>query len=498
MALEELAKSEVAKESVSYLKKNVRLSMIMGAFFPLLNLLTNFALALTIFFGGGYVIKGVISPGDFVAFLSYLALFAWPLMAMGYTIGLMQQGFASLSRLAKVLSPETEIREIREMAERAALEESLKKEERVSQEETEKEALAEENAEEDATPPRERALYAPLEEFIDFTEVSGLEGLSELRDIAEREYEDEAEGEGEGQGEGQGDGQGEVGQVKSLPELLSLEFKEVSFGYPGRRGLALNGLSASIPAFGLTALTGPTGSGKSTLASLLPALFRPSSGEILINGKDSGDFPPWLLRSLFTYIPQDGHIFTGTLFMNVAFGKPEATMEEALWATEIAGLPIDPRVFPEGLMTRVGERGLTLSGGQRQRLALARAVLMDPPYLILDDTLSAVDASVEDEILNKLLALRKERGTLIISHRVTSLKRASRFLVMENGTLTGEGTFDEVYRDSAYFRRITELANLGLDCLGLVPAERKIAGDISQIPAAPMDKGSGGLFGKGE
>ncbi|MDR2460317.1 MAG: ABC transporter ATP-binding protein/permease [Deltaproteobacteria bacterium] len=376
MALEDLAKDEVNREGIKYMNRNIHVSVVMGLFFPLLSLLTNLAIALTLFFGGRYVIFGDISPGEFVAFLSYLALLAWPLMAMGFTIGLLQQGLASLTRLARVLSVE-EI-EVHPIATSKILEKKLE----------------------------------------------------------------------------------------------SIEFKSVTFTYPGRKEPALRSLSFSFPAKSITALTGPTGSGKSTLAALLVALYEPDSGEILINGVPSTEYSLSFLRSLFAYVPQDGHIFTGTLLDNIAFGKPEASEDECLEAALKAGLTLEKWVFPDGLYTRVGEKGMTLSGGQRQRLALARAILSDPDYLILDDTLSAVDASVEDKILNNLIESRQDRGTLIISHRVTSLKRADNFLVLEKGTLSAMGTFKELQKNSPYFKRIMNLANLGID---IVPPPKSLS-----------------------
>ena len=147
---------------------------------------------------------------------------------------------------------------------------------------------------------------------------------------------------------------------------------------------------------------------------------------------------------------------------NLAFGAPGATDEEILAAAEAAAIPMDPEVFPLGLETLVGERGLTLSGGQRQRLALARALLINPPFLILDDTLSAVDAAVEEEILTRLAPLRQGRGTLIVSHRLTSLSKAENVAVLEDGHLAAFGSFDELAQCEGYLARIAELARLGV------------------------------------
>jgi ATP-binding cassette subfamily B protein len=367
MALESLSQAEVRRISQVYLRKNVHLALVMGGFFPLMTLLTNLALALALYVGGRTTIVGGISPGDFVAFITYLALLSWPMLAMGMTFGLIQSGLASLDRLARVLK-----------------------------------------AEEPRRHPASAAFPDP-------------EGAFEIR------------------------------------------MEKVSFAYPSRDGLVLRDLDLVLPAGEISAIAGPTGSGKSTLAALLPALYEPCGGRIIIDGRPSTEWPLDRLRALFGYVPQEGHVFTGTMRQNLAFGAPGASDGAILAAAQAAALPMDPAVFPLGLDTQVGERGLTLSGGQRQRLALARALLVDPPFLILDDTLSAVDAAVEEEILARLAPIRAGRGTLIISHRVTSLSKASLVHVLEEGTISASGAFGLLASTEGYLSRIVELTRLGAD-----------------------------------
>ncbi|MDR1308911.1 MAG: ABC transporter ATP-binding protein/permease [Deltaproteobacteria bacterium] len=367
MALESLSQAEVRRISQVYLRKNVHLALVMGGFFPLMTLLTNLALALALYVGGRTTIVGGISPGDFVAFITYLALLSWPMLAMGMTFGLIQSGLASLDRLARVLK-----------------------------------------AEEPRRHPASAAFPYPG-------------GAFEIR------------------------------------------MEKVSFAYPSRDGLVLRDLDLVLPAGEISAIAGPTGSGKSTLAALLPALYEPCGGRILIDGRPSTEWPLDRLRALFGYVPQEGHVFTGTMRQNLAFGAPGASDGAILAAAQAAALPMDPAVFPRGLDTLVGERGLTLSGGQRQRLALARALLVDPPFLILDDTLSAVDAAVEEEILARLAPIRAGRGTLIISHRVTSLSRASLVHVLEEGAISASGAFGLLASTEGYLSRIVELTRLGAD-----------------------------------
>ncbi|MDR1577875.1 MAG: ABC transporter ATP-binding protein/permease [Deltaproteobacteria bacterium] len=364
LGLETLSQTEVAKISLIHVAKNTRLALTMGLFFPLMTLLTNLALALTLSLGGKAAMAWEITPGDFVAFITYLALLSWPMMALGFTLGLMQQGLAALDRLGRVLW------------------------------------IAE---------PSPRP----------------------------------------------------IGRSIKPPASLEIVFDQVNFAYRGRSNPVLSELSLTCPAGLICALTGPTGSGKSSLAALLPALYEPTGGQILLNGLPTTQWSLASQRALFGYAPQDGHIFTGSLGQNLAVGRPEATERQLIQAAEMANLPIDLSVFPEGLETIIGEKGLSLSGGQRQRLALARAWLRDPLFMILDDTLSAVDAAVEETILANLIPTLKSRnrGALIISHRLTTLKTADRVFVLENGRLSDWGTAQELADRPGYFQRISQLAN---------------------------------------
>ncbi|MDR2934532.1 MAG: ATP-binding cassette domain-containing protein, partial [Candidatus Adiutrix sp.] len=221
--------------------------------------------------------------------------------------------------------------------------------------------------------------------------------------------------------------------------------------------LALAEVSLRLAHDRLTALVGPMGSGKSTLAALLPALFTAPPGTIRVAGRPVEDWPLADLRARFGYVPQDGFLFNGTIHENVAFGRPEASAAEVLAAAENAGLGEDLAFFPDGIQTVVGERGLSLSGGQKQRLALARALLPDPPYLIMDDPLSAVDAEVEARIMSRLLTLRRGRGGLIISHRLSSLMAADWVVVLERGRVADQGTPAELMGRDGYFKRVREL-----------------------------------------
>ena len=366
MGLSPLALAESDKKGQEYLRHNVKLAIYMGNYFPFLHLMYNFSVALIIYFGGLESVAGKISTGDFVAFISLLALLSWPMMAMGMVFGILQQGLASLSRLRKVF----EAKEVEAGG---------------------------------------KILIAPL---------------------------------------------------KITPKI---EARNLSFCYPSRTEDALKDLTLSLAPDKISALVGPIGSGKSTLVQLILGLYQAPLNSLYIGGQAIEAWPLNGLRRLFGYVPQDSFMFSGTILENLCFGNPSATMAEAERALELSHFAADVKNFTHGLETLVGEKGVTLSGGQKQRLALARALILNPAYLVMDDTLSAVDLAVEHEILQNLAVERKGRGLLLITHRVTSLAIADEIFVLENGQLTGQGNMSELLAHNAYFRRIYELAQMGLE-----------------------------------
>ena len=196
---------------------------------------------------------------------------------------------------------------------------------------------------------------------------------------------------------------------------------------------------------------GRIGSGKSTVAQLVPRLFDVSAGEILMDGQDIRKLSLTDLRKHLGYVPQDPFLFSTSLRRNLAFGRDDLSDEEVRRAVRIAKLDRDLEIFPQGLDTIVGERGVTLSGGQKQRATLARALLMDPPVLILDDCLSSVDAQTEAEILQGLRSILEEKTCLIISHRISAVKGADEILVLDEGRVIERGNHEElVHRGGVY------------------------------------------------
>jgi ATP-binding cassette subfamily B protein len=221
-----------------------------------------------------------------------------------------------------------------------------------------------------------------------------------------------------------------------------IEFRNVVMEYP--EGNALAGVSFQIPAGATVAIVGHTGSGKSTLVHLIARLMDPTGGQVLIDGIDIREISPAQLRSIIGFVPQETFLFSASLGENIAFGVKDASPEAIQSAADLAGLSPDVNSFPKGLDTMVGERGLTLSGGQKQRTAIARAILRDPTILILDDALSSVDTLTEERILRSLSGVMRDRTTILISHRVSTVRHADSILVLEGGRIVERGAHSEL------------------------------------------------------
>jgi ATP-binding cassette subfamily B protein len=240
-----------------------------------------------------------------------------------------------------------------------------------------------------------------------------------------------------------------TGAEKTDARTTGIRFEDVTVEFGGRE--ALSELKLNVESGETVAIVGQTGSGKTTLVNLIPRMFDPTAGCVSVGGTDVRRLDPEELRREIGFVPQETFLFSASLAENIAWGRPNATREQIAWAAGVAGLTSDIESFPNGLDTVVGERGLTLSGGQKQRTAIARAILRDPRILILDDALSSVDTVTEEKILNQLAGLMRGRTTILISHRVSTVKNADRIVVLNKGRVVEIGTHSELQERGGYY-----------------------------------------------
>jgi len=342
----------------AYVRNNLKLASIYGTLFPLSGLIGNVSLLLVLNFGGRMTIQGTITAGDFVAFITYLFMLAWPMMAIGWVADLFQRGVTSLDRIHELLQ---------------------------------------------ARP----ALESP-----------------------------------------------ETVSTQPLTQTIGIQLRDLSFSYPGQKRPALSHITLDIRPGLFLGIVGRTGSGKTTLCNLLARLYSAPPRTVFLNGLDVNDLPLETVRGAIAYVPQDIVLFSDSVAFNITLGRKDATLEDIERVARAAAIHDEIMAMRDGYQTRIGERGVKLSGGQRQRLAIARALLLDRPIIMIDDGLSAVDMETEHAIIRSIAEYLRGHTCIVVSHRIAPLADAEEIVVMDKGRVVERGSHSQLLASSRFYATI--------------------------------------------
>jgi ATP-binding cassette subfamily B protein len=353
-----------ARLNESFSAQNLELARVRGVIMPVMRAASTLGTLVVLWYGGTRVIAGVLSLGDLVAFIGYLHILAWPTMALGWMLSIVQRGRAALQRLEHI-----------------------------------------------------------------FGTVPAIDDRRAVPDGAVR---------------------GE------------LTFHDVDFAYhtPTNGHAVLRQVSFQVPAGATLAIVGRTGAGKTTLVNLIPRLFDATAGRVTIDGRDVREIPLAQLRGALGFVPQDPFLFSRTVRDNIRFGQPDADDDAVRRVARIAALDRDVDELPRGYDTIVGERGITLSGGQKQRVTLARALLVDPTILVLDDALSSVDTETEGRILGQLRGLMRARTSIVIAHRISTVRDADMIMVVDDGRIVEMGHHTELLERGGFYAELFQRQRL--------------------------------------